>query len=311
MKIEVTFKTNCPVENQYQVIECFNVKCEIKRMNKQFILNFDGDEKDCKNLLRLIWELCFLYEGYFYTPLEYKVDETIKNVDDLYFLNFYKSSYIWRNCNLNISDEMIISEKLLMKYNEIRNTNRKSGKLWNVLINSFYYLHSEAYEKININHLLSLLLNTCDGFMINQKGDNGNIEGNIFSLINNNLNYKKIKYGIKLLKLPANRLKELLANERNEIDHYLLKENSISSYLTNRDDKEADYVNWYLAYVLHLAIRVALLKEIGYECIEEKKSYAVDKIVDWVILGCDLDIECSISTNKMKQKFKKMGIHME
>lgn len=41
----------------------------------------------------------------------------------------------------------------------------------------FYYLNSENYGKINVNHRLSLLLNIADGFIINTYKETNNVKG--------------------------------------------------------------------------------------------------------------------------------------
>ena len=78
-----------------------------------------------------------------------------------------------RNNNAVISlheNTILFSENGLQAYDDFRNISRDSKKLIKSLLNAFYYLHSDAYEHININHRLSLLLNICDGYVIYTRG---------------------------------------------------------------------------------------------------------------------------------------------
>lgn len=93
------------------------------------------------------------------------------NVEKLYFLSFYKTGKTWRKCaSTLVGIDKDFSEKRVLDYNEFRNKGRTSGEMFKSLINSYFYIHSEAYETINVNHRLSLLLNICDGFVINTSG---------------------------------------------------------------------------------------------------------------------------------------------
>ena len=282
---------------------------KITRKEKKFIVQLCGDEECVIAMLRLIWEISFLYEGYFYSPDRYWVDGSLKNVNDLYFLSYYKSGKIWRGSSLCLATEkMDYSKELILKYKKMRNTGRESGVLYKTLINSFFYLHSEAYDGINVNHRLSLLLNACDGIGINFKGQNNNVGANIANTIRDTLDANLVKYGASLLGIPKSKVFDALKAERDEIDHYIAKKGSLSDYLTNRTDIKSDYVNWYFIFVLELAIRLSLLEEIGGGCSDICKVTAIQEINDWIILGSDMDEECKNPQNVMKQKFQKQGV---
>ena len=178
------------------------------------------------------------------------------------------------------------------------------------LINSFFYIHSEAYEGINVNHKLSLLLNICDGFVINTSGPNNNVKANIAKVIGTALDSKTVKYGAELLGIPSKKLYDALMLERHEIDHYIMKEGSLTDYEVKSVSATKDYINWYFIYIVELALRIAFLKEIGCECKDELVEYALNDINDWLILECDLQEKCKNPINQMKQDFKKMGISM-
>lgn len=128
----------------------------------------------------LIWEMAFLYEGYFYSLDKYLVDGKWRNVNKLCFLSYYKNGKICKIFSSYLAvEKMDYSSELILKYKKLRNTGRESGKLYKTLINSFFYLHSESYEGINVNHQLSLLLNICDGIGINFNGRSNNVEAKI------------------------------------------------------------------------------------------------------------------------------------
>lgn len=315
MRITVEFETKLNTNNnimQPQNIIIQNVSGNLIQEAKKFMISLEGNEADVIKILRSIWELAFLYDGYFYKPCKYNVDGIDENVEKLYFLSFYKTGKIWRNCaSTLVGTDKDFSEKRVLVYNEFRNKGRTSGKMIKSLINSFFYIHSDAYEKINVNHRLSLLLNICDGFVINTSGSNNNIKANIAKVIGTALNSKTVKYGASLLGIPSQKMYDALMFERHEIDHYILKKGSLTDYEVNSQAVTRDYINWYFIYVVELALRIAFLKQIGCECKGEFVENALNDINDWLILECDLPEECKNSCNKMKQDLKKMGISMK
>ena len=288
-----------------------NVKIAIAYIDKKCILQVNGNQEIAIRVMRLIWELLFLYDGYFYRPQKYIQDEKEVSVEKLCFLNYYKTDKNWYRTAVSLHEgERPLSGGMLKKYDNFRNTSRNSGKLIKALLNSFYYLHSEAYEHININHRLSLLLNICDGYIINMIDPTNNVEANIKNVLGENLDVKLVKYGTELLGIPKGKIYKALASERNEIDHYIYKNGSLTDYVYNRNDKGVDYVNWYFTFVIELALRIGFLNQIGYKCPEKRMIYALNDINDWVILGCELSVPCANPLNKIKQDLKKIGIKM-
>lgn len=312
MRIEVNFEIknwNVNTDDLLQEIQYEEVCGSIEQKSKQCIIKLEGEEDLVIKVLRLIWEVIFLYEGYFYVPTKYIVDDKEKKPEELYFLSYYRCGETWRNAATSLSKNRIdISADRLFQYDTFRNTSRDSGKLLKSLINSFYYLHSEAYEKINVNHRLSLFLNLCDGYIINTKGKSNNVQANITNVLGENLNVKLIKYGAGLLGIPQKKLYDALADERNEIDHYDLQKESVSSYIFNREDRKSNFVNWYFIYVVELALRIGFLKKIGFVPSDEEIEYAMNEINDWFIYECELDEDCKNPINKMKQDMRRSGI---
>lgn len=314
MNIVVEFKTKRNTEKNIMKTQTINyqkVFGKLEQETERFIISLEGDSLDVIEVFRNIWELMFLYDGYFYTPCKYIVDGADENVKKLFFLSFYNTGKTWRNCASTLMGaDKDFSEERILKYGELRNKSRTSGDMLKTLINSFFYIHSEAYEGINVNHRLSLLLNICDGFVINTSGPNYNVKANIAKVIGTALDSKTVKYGAELLGIPSKKLYDALMLERHEIDHYIMKEGSLTDYEVKSVSATKDYINWYFIYIVELALRIAFLKEIGCECKDELVEYALNDINDWLILECDLQEKCKNPINQMKQDFKKMGISM-
>jgi len=314
VNIVVEFKTKRNTEKNIMKTQTINyqkVFGKLEQETERFIISLEGDSLDVIEVFRNIWELMFLYDGYFYTPCKYVVDGADENVKKLFFLSFYNTGKTWRNCASTLMGaDKDFSEERRLKNGELRNKSRTSGDMLKTLINSFFYIHSEAYEGINVNHKLSLLLNICDGFVINTSGPNNNVKANIAKVIGTALDSKTVKYGAELLGIPSKKLYDALMLERHEIDHYIMKEGSLTDYEVKSVSATKDYINWYFIYIVELALRIAFLKEIGCECKDELVEYALNDINDWLILECDLQEKCKNPINQMKQDFKKMGISM-
>lgn len=315
LKITVEFETKTNVDTNIMQpinINFQNVSGNLIQEATKFMMSLEGNAEDVIEVLRGIWELLFLYDGYFYRPCKYNVDGVDENAEKLYFLSFYKTGKIWRNCaSTLVGADKDFSEKRVLVYNEFRNKGRTSGTMLKSLINSYFYIHSEAYERINVNHRLSLLLNICDGFVINTSGPNNNVKANIAKVIGTALNSKMVKNGATLLGIPSQKMYDALMLERHEIDHYIMKEGSLTDYEMNSGAVTKDYINWYFTYVVELALRIAFLKQIGCECKDEFVENALNEINDWIILECDLPETCKNSCNKMRQTWKRMAMEMK
>lgn len=312
MKISIEFKTKHNSSDkitQSQNIIFQNVTGKVEQGINKFAVLLEGEQEEIINVFRNIWELAFLYDGYFYAPYQYTVDGIDENVEELYFLSYYRTGNIWRNsASTLVGADKDFSEERIAQYSEFRNQGRTSGKMLKSLINSFFYIHSDAYEKINVNHRLSLLLNMCDGFVINTNGSNNNVKANIAKIIGTVLDSKTVKYGASLLGIPPKNMYDALMLERHEIDHYIIKEGSITEYKINSKAITRDYINWYFTYIIELALRIAFLNQIGCECKDELVESALNNINDWLILECNLSEKCKNPQNQMKQELKKIGL---
>lgn len=92
---------------------------------------------------------------------------------ELITLPFYKTDKMWYCSELLGRAQRDLSSEVLEKYDKFRNTGISDKKMTKSVVNAFYYLNSENYGKINVNHRLSLLLNIADGFIINTYKDVG------------------------------------------------------------------------------------------------------------------------------------------
>ena len=65
-------------------------------------------------------------------------------------------------------------------------------------------------------------------------------------------------------------------------------------------------VNLYAFYVLAIALRVAVLNEIGVNVTDEVKDYVMDDYLDWIKLVKHLDEDCVLSKNVLRQMIQKI-----
>lgn len=259
------------------------MKYQIDIYNKSCIVELTGDNLSAlKELLRILRELLSLYDGYFYMPTMCKIDEKEKNIADLY-TRYYKTSQIWiDNAELLGRNQRHITEEIISTYRNFRNTGRDDKKMSKSVINAYYFVKSESYERINVEHLLSLLINICDGFIINSYGDSGSLKDKIKKVFQP-IDRETMKKGLKCVGIEdVDNFYIMLGEYRHEIDHYKYKEDSISSY-AKRVGVPMTAIDWYLTYFTELALRTAILNYIGYEVKEEVKCYVAQGIVSWLV----------------------------
>ncbi len=312
MEIEVAFESIGSMDFK-QNINYMGTNCKLDSTADGFNVLLDGENKETNiSILRDIWEIDFLYNGFFRKPLKYSVDGHKENVKLLFFLPFYKTSKIWVDCSRPlVSDEYSFEFEVLKTYSEVRNRGRASNSMLKAIFNSFYYLHSEAYEHININHTLAMFLNICDGFISNTTVMSKNIKANISAIIGKSLDSKSVKNMADLLGIGRSKMYDALLAERNEIDHYIIQKGSLSQYVETSGTCAGDYILWYFTFVVELALRVAILKYIGLECDEHLIEDALNQINDWAILGGELQGNCQIPANRVIQELRKKGIYFK
>ena len=285
---------------------CANIK--IKDTNCELIL--EGDE-NIKKVFQLIWELLFLYDGYFYEPILYEIDGYKKDCNELITVPFYKTDKKWYYSELLGRAQRNLSTDVLEKYDKFRNMGISDKKMTKSLVNAFYYLNSENYGKINVNHRLSLLLNIADGFIINTFKETNNVKSSYDRLFKKTVDNQRIQQGISLLGIQGEMYKVLLTDERHTFDHYIYSENSLATFVYDSEEKIADYATWFFVYLLELVIRINFLKESGVSLEQKNMDYALDAIIDWIVYENNLAVDCTTYYYQQKQRLRQMGITMK
>lgn len=286
------------------------INANIKINGTDCVLFLEGDE-NIKDVFRLIWELLFLYDGYFYEPVLYEVNGYKKDCKELFTLPFYKTDSKWYYSELLGRSQRDLSSEVLKKYDKFRNTGISDKKMTKSVVNAFYYLSSENYGKINANHRLSLLLNIADGFIINTFKETNNVKSSYDRLFKKTVNNQKLQQGISLLGLEGEKYKGLLTEERHTFDHYIYSENSLATLVSDSEEEITDYATWYFIYILELVIRINFLEEAGVILNQDAMDYALESINDWIIFENNLDIDCTTHRYQIKQNLKRMGITMK
>lgn len=287
MKIKILYTTK-----EYRAEWCDQIISDIANGIKFQIIIQDGKceielvgehENELNDMICLIWELLALYDGYFYIPVKAEYNNVEGDICELFKTKMYRTSRIWIDCAIPLArNRRCINEEIINKYKAFRECGRDNQRMSKSLINAFYYVKSESYEKINVEHTLSLLLNMCDGFVINTYKD-GQIKDHI-QRVYHNLDRKALNAGLHSIGIEdTDNLYYMLGEYRNEIDHYKYKENSISSYASRRGIS-MQKIDWYLTYFTELALRTAFLEYIGFSVCEDIKSYAANDIVFWQFL---------------------------
>ena len=313
MKWTVNMKVKDYVRNwsdQEIHTEYKGVNIDIKIKDTNCVLVLEGEE-NVDDVFRLVWELLFLYDGYFYKPVSYEIDGCKKESKDLVILPFYVTDERWNYSELLGRAQRDLSSEVIEKYDRFRNTGIYDKKMTKSVVNAFYYLKSENYAKINVNHRLSLLLNIADGFIINTYKETNNVKASYDRLFKKTVNNQKLQQGVSLLGIEGEKYKGLLAEERTTFDHYIYSENSLVTFVHDSEEEIADYATWYFIYILELTIRINFLKESGVLLEQETVDYALESINDWIIYENDLDLDCSTHRYQMKQTWKRMGVVMK
>lgn len=91
------------------------------------------------------------------------------------------------------------------------------------VVNAFYYLNSENYGKINVNHRLSLLLNIADGFIINTYKETNNVKGSYDIFFKKIVNSQKLQQGISLLGIDGENIRVIISRKTYILSLYIFK----------------------------------------------------------------------------------------
>ena len=276
-----------------------DIKCE---------LAVDGNsEDDNLQYIILIWELLVWEDGYFYKPISYTVDGVEKTIDSLVTINCRTTDAKWvSSAILLCRNQRQINEEIVEKYRNIRHLDRKDKSMNASMFSSFFYLISESYSSINLEHRLVLLMHICDGFAIKYcNGSSSNNSGNI-NIILRKIDTKKYKHGAALLGISSSRAIEALGDTRNELTHYIYKSGSLGSFINNPNTETDNMVNLYACYVLEIALRIAVLEVIGVNVSDDVKNYVMDEHLDWIKLEKHLDEDCVLPMNVFRQMIEKL-----
>lgn len=312
---KVVFSIKTSIRNWNDQIISYSTKdhkdISIVINNKKCELTIQGnDENDNLQYIILIWEILVWQDGYFYAPTNYSVNGIERPIENLVSNNSRITDSKW------ISDSLLlcrnhrqIDEEIVEKYRTIRYLDRKDESMNASMFSSFFYLISESYSQINLEHRLVLLMHICDGFVIEYfEGSGANNSGNINKIIQK-INRKKYKAGACLLGISSSRAIKALGETRNELSHYTYKSKSLGSFINNPDTATDDMVNLYAFYVLAIALRVAVLNEIGVNVTDEVKDYVMDDYLDWIKLVKHLDEDCVLPKNVLRQMIQKIQNH--
>lgn len=117
--------SNQEIDTEYKGV---TANIEIKDNNCK--LKLEGDE-NIKNVFQLLWELLFLYDGYFYEPTSYEIDGVKKECEELITLPFYKTDKKWYCAELLGRGQRDLSSEVLEKYDNFRNTSISDKNLLN------------------------------------------------------------------------------------------------------------------------------------------------------------------------------------
>ena len=271
-------------------------------------LSVDGNnEDDNLNNIILIWELLVWEDGYFYRPINYYVEDNEKSVDALISINYRIIDKKWiSSAILLCREKRQIDENIINKYKQIRYLDRKKQSMNASMFSSYFYLLSESYSNVNLEHRLVLLMHICDGFAVQYcSGSNSNNYGNI-NIILRKIDAKKFKKGASLLGTSSSRAIDALGDTRNELTHYTYKRRSLGSFISNQDTETDNMVNLYAFYILEVALRIAVLETIGVNISDEIKNYVMDEHLDWIKLEKHLDEDCVLPMNVFRQMMEKL-----
>lgn len=310
MKIEAVFEmksnptTWSDQEINYMLEDEIKIDIEMKKADCK--LNIEGN-KELKEIFYAIWELLAWNDGYFYSLIDYKVNGIQQNIEDVIRLPYYITDEKWIKSALLIGrGNRDISEKTITKYMNIRKMGRKQKSMNSSMIASYFFLHSEAYKAVNIEHRLVLLMHICDGIAIEfLDGDKSNNVGNINIVLEQLDTGIKYKTGAKMLGVSSNKAKKALGYTRNELTHYVFNPSSLGAFISDPDKETDNMVNLYAFYVLDLALRVAFLEIIGVSVDDTIKQYLLDENLDWIRLEKHLEEDCVIPQNMFRQMLER------
>ena len=220
MLLEVNFRVKKYREswsNQEIKTSIKNVEVEIRIEGVECCSSFSGEtDETVWEVFYAVWEVLALYDGYFYEPLFASVDKVSYDIEKIYGMKFRKTDKSWIDSATLLGQEnRKIDEDIIVEYMNFRGQGREQGKMTRSLVNAYFYLLSIAYKEINIEHKLSLMLNICDGYFLNEISKSKGTGGHIVNLIGN-IGREKVQYGLELMGIPKGKITELFGGVRDE-----------------------------------------------------------------------------------------------
>lgn len=314
-KIEIVFEINSnpTVWSDQEVHFTMKDGTEVSLIIKKTFCELKLIGKDnLETIFYAIWEILAWNDGYFYKPIEYKINGVEHDINKLIKMPYYITDSKWKKSALLIGrNKREISENIIVKYIQIRNTGRKQKSLNKTMFSSYFYLHSADYSSLNIEHRLVLLMHICDGVAIEfLNGNLKNNSGNILKVLDcvdiGSRSTRKYKAGADMLGIPSDKAKVALQDTRTELTHYIYKPLSLGSFVSDPNSDTDNMINLYAFYVLDLALRVAVLESIGATIEDSMKEYLLDENLDWIRLEKHLDEDCVIPRNSLRQMLQKL-----
>jgi hypothetical protein len=290
----------------FDSVKIGHVKIDIENTSCSIII--DGNNEKCNHeYIVLIWELLVWQDGYFYKPIAYFVNDEARDISLLLTVKYKVTDKKWIDSAILLCrNHRQIDETVIEKYRGMRNLDRKDQSMNKSMFSSFFYLISESYAEINLEHRLVLLMHICDGLAIEYlNGSNRNNPGNI-NIILNRLDVARYKQGAVMLGLDSSKAKNALGATRNELTHYIYMNDSLGACISNPSTETDNMVNLYAFYVLEVACRIAVLEILGITISDDIKGYVMDEHLDWIRLEKHLNEDCVLPENYLRQVIERL-----
>ena len=90
VKMETTDKVRTWTDQKIKT-QFLDVDITIEIKDKKCVILLDGKSENVERAFYIVWEVLFLYDGYFYKPSAFIIDGEEKEVDSLIKVAFYQS----------------------------------------------------------------------------------------------------------------------------------------------------------------------------------------------------------------------------
>lgn len=262
--------------------------CSVDMFWKDNVVTFHitGKDEFHRQLIILnLWEICALYDGYFYKVESYFSGKDQQGTNSLYKLNFYHTTYKpfletfpLGGPTKNITDEILNKYYLFRNDGNMPDSYKEQTRIG--IVNTFYYLNSTSYENVLIDHRLSMMLNICDGLIIDENfGKAKDISKNLKAFVDKADLTDILREGCKILGVSSQKSKIILRDIRNSLDHYMYKSASASAIIS--EGKADNSLYEFIVYLINLSIRIYLLNRVGGSINQEAKEAASKQLIEF------------------------------